>query len=620
MSVPRSTAVIAMIKGKIIICQTILVLLVAIALSASAPVTFAQGDCTDYVDLSGGDLPIEVSGSTADASGDYTPFEPTSEEPDCWQGDWSWGCGFGPDTTYKWTAPFNGRFAFEITGSDFDTVLLIYTFTCPIEPIYPDDFVCGAHDGESHYANLSGLELAEGEGILIVVDGFGTASGDFDLSIYDADSVGSVLVDTFESPTLGRPRSMEVHLPPYYDPALEGGYPVVYFLHGMTGTYDMPLYAFMHDLLDDLINQSLIEPMILVKPDGSTAFLNDEGYYDFGGSNWFDSELYGQFEHYIVYDVPEYIEANYNVSLEPANRAIMGHSMGGFGAMNAAIRHHDRYRAVAAHSGYPDFGGLVDLIPTIVAQNGNPPCSYDPAAGYATQFYFMVGGALTPNLDNPPFYVDFPLDEMGQPIQTIFYDLWVPNDCSSSAVNVPLDTPLKIYFDCGTNDDFLFYSCNTAFATTLDDLGFVADLSWSPGDFIDGDYVFWSFNGGHLTNLTEQVERALRFIDEAFTEGHVAVEPIPAAPGLELDAHPNPFNPQTTITFALKRDEWAKVGVYELTGRRMVVIADRIFDAGANALTWSGCDSQGRALPSGTYIVRLETESGVEARKVSLIR
>lgn len=68
------------------------------------------------------------------------------------------------------------------------------------------------------------------------------------------------------------------------------------------------------------------------------------------------------------------------------------------------------------------------------------------------------------------------------------------------------------------------------------------------------------------------------------------------------------------------RDEWADVGVYELTGRRVVVFADQTLPTGAYALTWNGRDAQGRAMPSGTYVVRLETESGVETRKVMLIR
>jgi len=94
---------------------------------------------------------------------------------------------------------------------------------------------------------------------------------------------------------------------------------------------------------------------------------------------------------------------------------------------------------------------------------------------------------------------------------------------------------------------------------------------------------------------------------------------VPAA-GLPLTVYPNPFNPQTTITFALERVEWASVGVYDLTGRRVDVLADGLLDAGPHMLIWNGLDVSGRAMPSGTYIVRLETESGAEARKVSLVR
>jgi flagellar hook assembly protein FlgD len=49
-------------------------------------------------------------------------------------------------------------------------------------------------------------------------------------------------------------------------------------------------------------------------------------------------------------------------------------------------------------------------------------------------------------------------------------------------------------------------------------------------------------------------------------------------------------------------------------------LADGLLNGGTHTLTWNGRDSQGHAMPSGTYIVRLETESGVEARKVMLLR
>ena len=96
-------------------------------------------------------------------------------------------------------------------------------------------------------------------------------------------------------------------------------------------------------------------------------------------------------------------------------------------------------------------------------------------------------------------------------------------------------------------------------------------------------------------------------------------EEVPSA-GLQLAVHPNPFNPQTTISFLLERAEWAKVGVYELTGKRVVVLADRTFTVGEHSLLWNGRDVAGRSMPSGTYLVRLETEKSVQARKVMLLR
>jgi hypothetical protein len=94
---------------------------------------------------------------------------------------------------------------------------------------------------------------------------------------------------------------------------------------------------------------------------------------------------------------------------------------------------------------------------------------------------------------------------------------------------------------------------------------------------------------------------------------------IPAAFRL-VGNHPNPFNPRTTISFGLDRGGWARMGIYDLAGRRVTVLTERTFSAGEHDLVWDGTDDAGHALPSGTYIVRLETLGGVQAGKVMLIR
>lgn len=83
---------------------------------------------------------------------------------------------------------------------------------------------------------------------------------------------------------------------------------------------------------------------------------------------------------------------------------------------------------------------------------------------------------------------------------------------------------------------------------------------------------------------------------------------------------PNPFNPQTTIRFSLARAGRAEIVVYEMTGRLVVVLVDQIQAEGDHSVVWNGKDAGGRNVPSGAYIVRLETGTDVESQKISLIR
>ena len=96
---------------------------------------------------------------------------------------------------------------------------------------------------------------------------------------------------------------------------------------------------------------------------------------------------------------------------------------------------------------------------------------------------------------------------------------------------------------------------------------------------------------------------------------------VPEAAGIRLAQNfPNPFNPQTTILFTLGTRQKAEIAVYDLMGKQISVLANRFCDVGNHSVVWNGKDAMGRAVPSGTYVVRRETESGVEARKVMLVR
>jgi len=144
-----------------------------------------SGDCSDYIDLTGMPLPISVSGSTAGKTNNYGSF---SQQPECWDFAWYPASCAGRDVTYKWTAPADGEYTISITESSYDNCLQLYRFTCPDEPIYPDDYICGDDDAfvqECLGAELGYVHLSQDEEIMIVVDGYGNNSGSFQLKIYD---------------------------------------------------------------------------------------------------------------------------------------------------------------------------------------------------------------------------------------------------------------------------------------------------------------------------------------------------------------------------------------------------------------------------------------------------
>ncbi len=87
-----------------------------------------------------------------------------------------------------------------------------------------------------------------------------------------------------------------------------------------------------------------------------------------------------------------------------------------------------------------------------------------------------------------------------------------------------------------------------------------------------------------------------------------------------LSIHPNPFNPLTSVSFSIDHSQNVELSIYDITGKHIIVLAKRSFQAGDHSLNWQGRDMQGRAVSSGTYFVRMITDNYVTSEKVILIR
>lgn len=94
----------------------------------------------------------------------------------------------------------------------------------------------------------------------------------------------------------------------------------------------------------------------------------------------------------------------------------------------------------------------------------------------------------------------------------------------------------------------------------------------------------------------------------------------PPAPGPELLAWPNPFNPLTTLRFHLDDYQVVRLDIYDLSGRLVAQPLSGPRAPGWQTVAWDGCDRSGRALASGQYLARLTTSTTTSSLKLILAR
>jgi enterochelin esterase-like enzyme len=156
---------------------------------------------------------------------------------------------------------------------------------------------------------------------------------------------GAVAQVTYQSKTLKRPRRMHVYTPPGYEKG-EGKYPVFYLLHGAFDCdASWTTVGRAGFILDNLIAAGKAQPMIVVMPAGHT------GPFRFGppGDNSFQRQM-DEFVEDFTKDVKPYVESNYRVKADRANRAIAGLSMGGAQTLSIAFGHLDEFAYVGVYS------------------------------------------------------------------------------------------------------------------------------------------------------------------------------------------------------------------------------------------------------------------------------
>ncbi len=229
-------------------------------------------------------------------------------------------------------------------------------------------------------------------------------------------ATGRVECNTIPSRILARRVPYCIVLPPSFQSDKTRQFPILYYLHGLGDNEQFFVHSGAWNLTEDMWEKGELKDFLIATPDG------DAGFY----INAKDGK--DRYEDFLLQEFFPFIEKRYRVEAGRGHRAIAGISMGGYGALHLAFRHPQLFISTSAHS-----AALIEKLPAFLGPTPNSRRS-------------QVLGAV-----------------FGSPPDEVF---WERNSPLTLARTANL-AGLKIYFDCGNEDDYGFEAGATALHKVL---------------------------------------------------------------------------------------------------------------------------------------------------------
>ena len=225
---------------------------------------------------------------------------------------------------YATVVKFNGSWSGTVDMKRGENNVWSVSLPPPAPEIYTYSFVA---DGVSLNDPQNVMMQRDGSRYLsmLLVDGERTAN------YRTANQRGTVSHPWYDSKLLGINRRLTDYTPYGYETNKKTQYPVLYLLHGAGG--DEEAWTSMGrtaEILDNLIEKGLAEPMIVVMPNGNP---DQQAAQTFGlpvkQMDRRNPENRNIYVRSLVEEIVPFIEKNYRASAKKADRAIAGLSMGG---------------------------------------------------------------------------------------------------------------------------------------------------------------------------------------------------------------------------------------------------------------------------------------------------
>ncbi len=150
------------------------------------------------------------------------------------------------------------------------------------------------------------------------------------------------------------------------------------------------------------------------------------------------------------------------------------------------------------------------------------------------------------------------------------------------------------------------------------------------GDFVQGAgtadaLMNYTFEDRELPGVNKVYYRLEQVdLDGSISQSNVievllgARMPLPTE--FAVNVYPNPFNPSTTISYALPEASPVTVVIYDVLGQQVRHLISQHNSAGRYQVQWDARDNQGRGVASGVYIAKVNAGTSTLSQKMLLLK
>ena len=133
----------------------------------------------------------------------------------------------------------------------------------------------------------------------------------------------------------------------------------------------------------------------------------------------------------------------------------------------------------------------------------------------------------------------------------------------------------------------------------------------------------WDYNDLIIPDITvlESLELILDIPLAQNGTANTDNEILPATnSGFGLKNYPNPFNPETKISFVVPVAGMGELSIFNLKGQKVQTLYKGLFNSGYHSYVWDGKNSAGATASSGVYFVKIKVEDKYQSHKIVLMK